>query len=128
MIAYLWIPGAATALAERLVEMDPDWCAPLLWRSEFCNVLGGYLRRQQLTLATASEIMTEAEDHMRGREFAVPSAEVLRRVAASRCSACDCEFVVLADDLGVPLITTDKQVLSSFPEAARSLTHYVAKG
>lgn len=121
VVAYLWIPGARTTHAEELLRRDPVWCAPLLWRSEFRNVLATYLRRKFLDLQTASQLMLESESHMAGREFAVPSDEVLRHAAVSGCSAYDCEFVVLAEQLGVPLITTDKGVLSSFPRVARAL-------
>ncbi len=37
VIAYLYLPGEFTAEAERLLERDPDWVAPLLWRSELRN-------------------------------------------------------------------------------------------
>ncbi len=33
----------------------------------------------------------------------------------------DCEFVVLAQDLDVPLVTTDKKALAAFPETAERL-------
>ncbi len=35
--------------AERLIEGEPDWHAPILWRSEFRNILAGYLRRKTLS-------------------------------------------------------------------------------
>lgn len=124
VIAYLWIPGTHTAGAEQLLRRDPAWSAPILWRSEFRNVLAGYIRRRLLALATAAQIAEQAEVHMRGREFSVASDEVLRLVAGSRCSAYDCEFVALAEDLGVPLLTTDKQLLAAFPAVARSLAAY----
>lgn len=40
---------------------------------------------------------------------------------ASGCTAYDCEFVVLAKDLDVKLITLDRAVLKAFPDVARSL-------
>jgi predicted nucleic acid-binding protein len=58
---------------------------------------------------------------MRGREFSVPSAQVLARADESGCSAYDCEFVVLAEELGVALITSDEKLVKSFPSVARSL-------
>jgi predicted nucleic acid-binding protein len=121
VIAYLWLPGERTAAAERLLRTDPDWNAPLLWRSEFRNVLAGCLRRADLMLETALQIADGAEGQLRGREFSVPSAQVLARVQESDCSAYDCEFVVLAEELGVPLVTSDEKILRSFPGLARPL-------
>jgi len=121
VLAYLWMPGVRTAQAERLFRSDPDWNAPLLWRSEFRNVLAGCLRRGDMNLGTALQIADEAEGQMRGREFSVPSAQVLARVEASDCSAYDCEFVVLAEELGVKLVTSDEKLLRSFPRVATKL-------
>jgi predicted nucleic acid-binding protein len=121
VIAYLWLPGESTAAAERLLKKDPDWNAPLLWRSEFRNVLAGCLRRGDLVLETALQIVDEAERQMSGGEFAVPSAQVLARVAQSDCSAYDCEFVALAEELGLSLVTSDEKLVRSFPRIARRL-------
>jgi predicted nucleic acid-binding protein len=121
VLAYLWLPGERTQAAERLLKRDPDWNAPLLWRSEFRNVLAGCLRRGDLNLEIALEIADGAEGQMSGREFAVPSAQVLARVQESDCSAYDCEFVALADELGVSLITSDDKLLKSFPRITRPL-------
>lgn len=44
VLAYLYLPGEYTAAAEALLAHDPDWAAPVLWRSEFRNILAGYLR------------------------------------------------------------------------------------
>lgn len=126
VIAYLWIPGAHTPAAERVLQKDPDWHTPLLWRSEFRSVLAGCLRGGRMTVELASEAAAGAEARMRGREYAVPTDLVLRRVAASRCSAYDCEFVALADELGVPLVTADRAVLAAFPATARSLHAFAA--
>ncbi len=39
----------------------------------------------------------------------------------SRCSSYDCEFVVAAQHLGVPLVTEDQALLEAFPAVACSL-------
>ena len=38
VLAYLYLPGEHTAEAEALLVREPDWAAPVLWRSEFRNI------------------------------------------------------------------------------------------
>lgn len=50
LITYLLLPTPMTAAAETLYRDDPEWAAPLLWRSELRNVLALYLRKGLLPL------------------------------------------------------------------------------
>jgi len=118
VIAYLWLPGALTDAAERLLAEDADWAVPLLRRSEFRGVLAGAVRRKLCKLERAGAIAQAAEEQLSGREFAVQSTEVLRLANESGCSTYDCEFVALAQTLGVRLVTNDREVLSAFPSIA----------
>lgn len=122
VLAYLYLPGPHTLAAEELLQADPDWVAPLLWRSEFRNVLAGYMRRGALTLEQASGLQREAEDLLQGGEYEVDSAQVLQLVRDSECSAYDCEFVALAMSLGTRLVTMDGKILKAFPGVALALT------
>ncbi len=127
-IAYLWIPGEMTSCAERALARDPEWAAPLLWRSEFRNILAGYLRREALSRDTAARCLDAAESHLAGREYAVASALVMAKVAISPCSAYDCEYVALAEDLGTFLVTSDRQILKAFPTLAVPLRDFAVRG
>ena len=124
VIAYLFIEGDHTDQAKAVLRKDADWSAPLLWRSEFRNVLTFYLHQNQVSLSQAIRIMQEAELLMQGGEYEVDSSITLTLAADSRCSAYDCEFVALAQDLGVPLITSDNRILSEFPSCSISLRDY----
>lgn len=121
VIAYLYLPGPHTAAAEALLERDPHWCAPLLWRSELRNILAGYLRRGTLTLEQALATQREAEGLMAAGEYDVDSEAVLRLVADSHCTAYDCEFVALARALDTSLVTMDGQLLKAFGDTAVAL-------
>jgi predicted nucleic acid-binding protein len=122
VIAYLFLPGDFNARAESWLEKDRDWVAPLLWRSEFRNVLGGYLRRKQLTFEAALAIQREAEALLLGSEHEVDSQRFLDLVRDSDCSAYDCEFVSVAMRLGIRLLTADGKVLKAFPECAMAFS------
>jgi predicted nucleic acid-binding protein len=121
VIAYLYLQGEHTARAEALLQHDVDWAAPLLWRSEFRNILAGYLRRKTLTFDAARELQAEAESLMAGNEQVIDSERVLELVRDSDCSAYDCEFAALAMQLEVKLVTLDSKLLKAFPRHAVSL-------
>jgi predicted nucleic acid-binding protein len=121
VIAYLLIQGDRTRQAESVLRRDADWAAPSLWRSEFRNVLALYLRQTLLTLADAQLLCQEAESLMQGREYDVASAQVLNLAAHSPLSAYDCEYVALAQDLGIPLVTSDRRLSRAFPATAVSM-------
>lgn len=121
VLAYLYLPGEHTAAAERLLERDPDWAAPVLWRSEFRNILAGYLRRGSLTFDQAHALQREAEELLADFEFEVDSLQVLELVRDSDCSAYDCEFVALALQLETQLVTMDGKLLRAFPQNAVAL-------
>jgi predicted nucleic acid-binding protein len=126
IIAYFYLKGEHTQQAEDARRQDPFWTAPLLWRSEFRNVLAQYMRRDLLTLRDAHQIMDRATEMMRRHEYRVSSLYVLNLVADSVCTAYDCEYVALAQDLEVPLVTTDRQILDQFPHVAISLDTFLA--
>jgi predicted nucleic acid-binding protein len=122
VLAYLYLPGEYTAAAEALLEQDSDWAAPILWRSEFRNILAGYLRRKAITFEQANSLQREAESLLEGAEFEVESLAVLELVRDSDCSAYDCEFIALAIKLDTKLITMDKKLLRAFPKRAIALS------
>lgn len=124
VIAYCWIHGDRTALAHELRRSDPEWHAPVLWRSELRNILTGYRRDGSLTREQAHRIMAAAESGLAGREHHLPSDRVFDVADRSRLSAYDAEFVALAEILGVRLVTEDRAILSAFPERAVSLGQF----
>lgn len=102
VIAYLLIPGPQSEDARRVLRKDAEWIAPSLWRSELRNLLLAAEKR-----LTDGDVQTE-------------TPQVLGLAAASGCTAYDCEFVAVARSAGVPLVTLDGKLLSSFVGVAIS--------
>jgi predicted nucleic acid-binding protein len=125
IIAYLFLDSERQTQIDLVFQADPQWAAPRFWRSEMRNVLASYLRREIVNLEESVAIMEEAIQLLHNGEYDVPSARVLALAHASGCSAYDCEFVVLAQDLGIRLVTVDRQLLMRFPDIAISPEDYL---
>lgn len=102
---------------------DADWHAPALVRTEFRSVALGYLRRGEtldaLLEATALATLSVRAHHL-------TDAEVFAVLQSTPLSAYDAEYVALARRLGCKLVTTDREVLQSFPQLAVRLSEYAA--
>ncbi|NOS35063.1 MAG: PIN domain-containing protein [Deltaproteobacteria bacterium] len=125
IIAYLYLSGERSRQAEELLSREPNWVAPILWRSEFRNILTHYLSKKLLNLDDIMLILQQAESLMADSEYEIASAQVMRLVNNSNCSAYDCEFVAIAQYLNVPLVTADKNILQEFPDIARPVDSFI---
>jgi predicted nucleic acid-binding protein len=114
-------------LADAIYEADNVWVVPLLWRSELRNALLKYMRHAGMSLRSGLLALQSAEEVIGGREYRVSSEKVFQLAMGSKCSASDCEYVALAMDLDVPLVTADKQILREFPAIAVSLETFARK-
>ena len=121
ILAYLLIPGKFTTSAEQLLEADPLWAAPLLWRSELRNVFATYVRSNQLELVDALALFQRAADIIGADEYEVQTSDVLRLSKKSRCSAYDCEYIALAEFLDLKLVTADGKLAKAFPDRTQLL-------
>lgn len=124
LIVYLFITGDQTELAQKVLDKDPYWIVPPLWRSEFRNVLASYIRRG-ITLVQAKQVMQNAMQTLEKRQVVPSEDEIFDLIANSSCTAYDCEFVALARQLNIHLVTADKQLLREFSDCTISLEEFV---
>ncbi|HUF10543.1 MAG TPA: type II toxin-antitoxin system VapC family toxin [Rhodothermales bacterium] len=124
VIAAFWIRGPRTPAALGARRRDPDWAAPVLWRSEFRSVLRQYMLAGHIGYSDAVWIADKAEASMRGKEYTVATASVLKLVERTGHSSYDCEFVALADAMGLHLVTGDGKIARVFPDVAVSLEEF----
>jgi predicted nucleic acid-binding protein len=125
LIAYFLIKGDFTDQANATFHKDPEWIAPILWRSEFRNVLALYIRKGFLNFDEAVDLMQEAELLMKGMEYLVPSINILKIAEESQSSAYDCEFVALAKQFGLELVTSDSIIIQKFPDTAVHMSKFI---
>lgn len=124
IISYLFICGEFSGQAEKVLIKDSQWAAPLLWRSELRSVLTQYIKKEILTLEETVEIMENASALLENNEYDIASRQVLDLASSSNLSAYDCEFVALAKDLNIKLVTADKRITEMFPQYSLSLQDF----
>ena len=126
IISYLMLPTQYSESVDTLYNNDSQWAAPLLWKSEFRNVLALYIRKEIITLEKALQLLEAAENMMADNEYDISSSQVLALIANSSCSSYDCEFIALAHHLDLQLVTQDKKLLREFPETAVSISDFLS--
>lgn len=122
--AVIEVPDHTPAVNE-LLDTGHAWAAPPLWRSELRNVLLQYVRVSEdtrpgeaVSLEDARRKMGLAETLIGQRTFAVDSDTVFDVVEATNLTAYDGEYVALALEMNVPLVTMDGAVLEVVPSVA----------
>lgn len=119
-------PAESSAWIDELTLRDAEWLAPPLWRSEFRNALAGYMRRDILQPEQAERMILEAAQLLQ-KEMEPRDDLVLHHVRSTTCTAYDLEFVVVAEELSIRLVTFDKQILREFPAIALTPQQFLAR-
>jgi predicted nucleic acid-binding protein len=125
LVVSLFVEQSDTAIVERVFDRDSDWCAPLIWRSMFRTVLIERCRQGVASVDGAFAAIRAADSIFHEREFQPNGEHVLRLAMDSGCCPQSCEFVAVARDLGLTLVTADEELLRAFAGLAVSPAAFV---
>lgn len=127
VLIYYMIDGERTDLARKVKEHDPEWIVPQLWKHEFINVLavihtqkqkqGKDFSQYRLIWDNALELFSESE-------ISVDMSHALELAVSNKVSAYDAQFVALAKELDLKLVTADREILRKFPETTISMEDF----
>ena len=118
LLAHLLIPSPESALAEDVYRKDSEWSAPVLWRSELRSVLLKHMRHSGMNIELAKAVVEKALLLIRDRETLPPNLAVLEAALFFNVSAYDAEYLVVARQLGVPLLTFARKLQQAAPGLA----------
>lgn len=121
VVAYYVIEGEKTALARELMQREPDWRLPDLWRYEYLNVLATYARQGGATLEQSRVLWRRAVELFGPREHSTDAEAALALAVQAPVSAYDGHYLALAQRLGTVLVTEDRRLLKAFPAIARTM-------
>ncbi len=125
IIAYLLISGEKTADARALYKLDPNWSVPDLWRDEFLNILATYIRQGGIDLESAGALWKSAVDLFSANEQLADPLMTLELAYRHQVSAYDAQYVAVAVELGVKLVTEDRALRGSVPQNSVTMREFL---
>ena len=126
LVVHLLIEDEKSDLARAVWSKDSDWMLPAFWSSEFLNVLTTSVRHGVLTLGDAHATWQLAVVLFDDSEIQPAGDDVLEMAAERKLSAYDAQFAVTAADLGVSLVTFDRDLQKRCPNIASAPERFAA--
>lgn len=118
VIAYALIEGPLTEAARRVLIDEPDWRIPELWRHEFLNILVNYVHAG-MDIVKAQAMWNQANEVAHDSVLPVDLRKALRTAVQYQLSGYDAQFVALAQMLGVPCVTADRELAAKAPHLTK---------
>jgi predicted nucleic acid-binding protein len=127
LVIYFTVNGAWTAQAERIRSREKVWVVPSLFPHELLSVLTDHIRHNVLTKDEAIRAFRRARSLVEMAEPLPDPISIVQMWELSGCSTYDLEYVWLARELNVPLVTADREVLRAYPDLAISIEEFSGK-
>lgn len=127
LVFHLFNETSLTTQAQIILDKDPHWILPPLWREEYANILSKLARREK---RTAEEIIEQFDVTMKALtdcEVEVDTQHALRISMQYKISVYDAHFMALAISLNTVLVTEDKEILKNCPKLAISIPKHIQK-
>ena len=124
VITYFVLQQARTEQARSLYQLDGDWRVPPLWRYEFLNVLANFSRHAGEPSDLLESAWRNAVNLLGDKETQPDMIRALQLASRHDISAYDAQYVALANELGVPLVTEDKRLRRQRPDFVLSIEEY----
>jgi len=125
LLAYLLIEGEKTPRVQQVWERDPQWRLPPLWRHELLNILASYGKYGGATREEMLAVYRRADSLYTPHEHPVQLADALEIAIELQLSAYDAQYVSLARELDVQLVTEDGKLRKAVPGRTQSVEEFL---
>ena len=125
LVVYLHVESEFTARARQVYAIDSVWVFPPVAHSEAANALTTLTREKWISAETALLCLGLIEPRIVAGFRDVPMKAVLQLATERGISAYDAQFIVLAMQLGISLVTEDGKLKKRFPGIAISMEPFI---
>lgn len=125
LVFHLFNETFLTNCANKLLERDPYWVLPPLWREEYANVLSKLARKESRAIDEVISHFNYTLDELKNCEINVDTKKAIQISMEYNISVYDAHFVSLAKDLNTLLVTEDKEILKNCPHLSLSIQTFL---
>ncbi len=126
LIFHYVVRGQFTEQAQAVFLKDRVWIAPTLWEAEILSAVCNEMRRGKIKREEAVLFILHARSLMRDQSHPIDFRRVLSVAEQTKCSGYDSQYISLAEQRGLKLVTCDNGILANAPHVAVSPEQFLA--
>ena len=124
VVAFLLIDGELTDAVRELHRINPDWVTPPILNHEMLNILAA-VGSAEGNSAAMEGVWRDVRALVASRQQVPDPVRSLRLGVELGISGNEAQYLCLADSLGLPLITQERNLLQAAPQRAVSVLDYL---
>lgn len=125
IIFHLFNETSLTFKTQRILETDPLWVVPTVWKEEYANILSKLTRKEGRNIEEVVDHYTYTLEKFNNSVMFVDPSDALEISIKYNISVYDAHFVALAIEHNCILLTEDKEVIKKCPGIAVKINDYL---
>ncbi len=129
IVAFLLIEGELTPAARRLHRLDPEWITPPILNHELLHILAalGHSSGSQEDRRAMVEIWRGIRQSVGARQQVPDPVKALKLAMELGIPGHDAQYLALAEQLALPLVTEEESLIAAAPSRAVGLISYLGR-
>jgi len=125
VVAFLFIEGEESGVVRKLYQMDSEWVTPPILNHEMLTILAAVGSADEDAVAVEA-IWREVRALFGGRQQVPDPVRSLRMAVELGVSGYDAQYLALAAQLHLPLVSCERRLLEALPGKVVSPEEYLA--
>jgi predicted nucleic acid-binding protein len=125
LIFHLFNETALTASAQALLNKDPHWIMPPLWKEEYASILSKLARKEMRAIDEVIGHFNFTVEELKNCEINVDTKKALEISIKYKISVYDAHFIALAINFNSLLVTEDKEILKNCPTLSLNISNFL---
>jgi predicted nucleic acid-binding protein len=115
VVTFLFLEGELSGVAQEIYRIDPNWVTPPILNHELLNILAA-VGSSEGNVQVMEDLWREARGVLGSRQQIPDPLRSLRLAIELGISGYQAQYLALADQLRLPLLTTDRMLLDLLPQ------------